>query len=92
MLTKKVKFAVMFVLLLVAGAVQAGGDPVKGAELAIDCADCHGEGGKGGDNSPLAGLDEARHVELLIGYKSGVKGAVKPKILSRSPEPLPTFS
>jgi cytochrome c553 len=71
MLTKKVMFAVMFVLLLVAGAVQAGGDPVKGAELAVDCADCHGEGGKGGDNSPLAGLDEAGHVELLIAYKSG---------------------
>ncbi len=71
MLTKKLMIAVMFALSLVAGAIQAGGDQVKGAELAIDCADCHGEEGKGGDNSPLAGLDEAKHLEMLKGYQSG---------------------
>ena len=72
MLTRKLIFAVMFILMLVAGAVQAGGDPARGQELAIDCSDCHGEDGKGDeDNPPIAGMDEAEHIKLLKGYKSG---------------------
>ena len=64
-------FAVMFVLLAAAGVVQAGGDVAKGQELSVDCDDCHGEGGKGGDDPPLAGLDEAKHLQMLKDYKSG---------------------
>ncbi len=72
MLTKKLIFAFMFVLMLSAGAVQAGGDPVRGQELAVDCGDCHGEDGLGDeDYSGLAGLDEAKHIKLLQDYKSG---------------------
>ncbi len=72
MLSKKLIVAVMFILMLVAGAVQAGGDPAAGAALAVDCADCHGEDGKGDeDNPPLAGLDEAYHIEQLKAFKSG---------------------
>jgi len=71
MLIRKLMFAVMFVLLAAAGAVQAGGDVAKGQELSIDCDDCHGEGGKGGDDPPLAGLDEATHFKMLKDYKSG---------------------
>jgi len=71
MLTRKLMFAVMFVLLLAAGAVQAGGDVAKGQELSVDCADCHGEEGKGGEDPPLAGLDETKHFEMLKAYKSG---------------------
>ncbi len=72
MLTKKLMFAVMFVLLLAAGGLQAGGDPARGQELAVDCADCHGADGKGDEDNPaIAGLDETKHVELLKAYKSG---------------------
>ena len=72
MLAKKMLFAVMFILLLATGAVQAGGDVASGLELSEDCVDCHGDDGKGDEDNPLiAGLDEAEHVKLLQGYKSG---------------------
>jgi cytochrome c553 len=73
MLTKRLLFAVMFILMLAAGGVQAGGDAARGAELAAaDCADCHGDDGMGDEDNPkIAGLDAAKHVELLKGYKSG---------------------
>lgn len=72
MLSKKLIFAVMFVLTLAAGAVQAGGDVARGLELSEDCLDCHGDDGKGDeDNPPIAGLDEQEHIDMLKGYKSG---------------------
>ena len=73
MLTRKIIFAVMFILMLAAGAVQAGGDVAKGQELAAaDCADCHGDDGKGDEDNPsIAGLDPAKHIDMLKGYKSG---------------------
>ena len=72
MLTKKLIFAAMFVLILMAGAVQAGGDPARGQELSVDCADCHGEDGKGDEDNPaIAGLDETEHLNMLKAYKSG---------------------
>jgi len=62
----------MFVLLLAAGAVQAGGDAANGQVLSTDCADCHGADGKGDDESPaLAGMDEAEFIAALQGYASG---------------------
>ena len=72
MLTRKLIFAVMFILMMAAGAVQAGGDVARGLELSEDCVDCHGDDGKGDEDNPLiAGLDAAKHVDLLKGYKSG---------------------
>jgi sulfide dehydrogenase cytochrome subunit len=72
MLIRKLMFAVMFILLLAAGAVQAGGDPARGQELSVDCADCHGEDGKGDEDNPaIAGLDAAEHLAMLKAYKSG---------------------
>ncbi len=77
MLSRKLVLAVMFVLMLMAGAVQAGGDPVTGAPaagaaLAVDCADCHGEDGKGDADVPaLAGMDETYMIEQLRAFKSG---------------------
>lgn len=60
----------MFILMLAAGSVQAGGDVAKGAELAVDCADCHGDEGLGDEDYPaLAGLDAAAHAEKLAGFK-----------------------
>ncbi len=73
MLIRKLMFAVMFILMLAAGAVQAGGDVASGQELSVDCADCHGADDKGDeDNPPIAGLDEAKHFEMLKAYKPSV--------------------
>lgn len=72
MLTKKLLIAMMFILMLVAGGVQAGGDAARGAELASDCADCHGADGKGDEDMPaLAGMDAAEHAKKLADFKSG---------------------
>jgi sulfide dehydrogenase cytochrome subunit len=72
MLSKKVIFAAAFLLSLPFATVQAGGDPVRGEELSVDCADCHGEDGMGDEDSPkIAGLDEMEHFALLKGYQSG---------------------
>ena len=68
----RVLSTILFVLILTIGSAQAGGDAARGAELAVDCADCHGDDGAGDDESPaLAGLDQAYHVEQLQAFKSG---------------------
>ncbi len=72
MLIKKVIFTAIFVLALAAGTVHAGGDVARGQELSIDCADCHGEDGKGDEETPkIAGLEASYHVEQLKAYQSG---------------------
>ena len=73
MLTKKLIFALMFVLMLAAGGVQAGGDAAKGAELAAaDCADCHGDDSLGDEDVPaIGGIDEAAMLKELMAFKSG---------------------
>ncbi len=72
MLSKKLIIAVMFILMLAAGGVQAGGDAAKGAELAVDCADCHGDDGLGDEDTPaIAGTDEATFIKDLQDFKSG---------------------
>jgi cytochrome c553 len=59
-------------MLMAAGGVQAGGDAARGQELSEDCAGCHGDDGKGDDETPaLAGMDKAAHVSALKGYASG---------------------
>jgi len=71
-MTIRLMTAMLFVLMLAAGSVQAGGDAARGAELAVDCADCHGEDGMGDEDNPkLAGMDKAAFVSALEGYKSG---------------------
>ena len=70
----KIRFviAILFVLFLAAGTVQAGGDAANGQALSADCADCHGEDGKGDEDNPgLAGMDKAEFVAALKGYASG---------------------
>src|SRR5210317_839278 len=70
MLNKKLTIAIMFILMLAAGGVQAGGDAAKGAELAAECADCHGDDGKGDEDVPgIAGLDAAEHAKKLANFK-----------------------
>ena len=72
MLSKKIIFAAIFVLSLPVTTVQAGGDPVRGQELAIDCVDCHGDDGMGDEDMPkIAGLDKKEHFDMLKGYQTG---------------------
>ena len=72
MLSKKLIIAMMFILMLAAGGVQAGGDAAKGAELSADCADCHGDDGMGDEDVPtIAGMDAAKHAKALADFKSG---------------------
>ncbi len=72
MLTKKLIIAMMFFLMLVAGSVQAGGDVARGQELAVDCADCHGDDGLGDEDIPaIAGMDAADQIKQLMAFKSG---------------------
>ncbi|MGD8358248.1 MAG: c-type cytochrome [Lysobacterales bacterium] len=67
-------FAIVFVSMLAAGPLYAGGDAAHGKELSVDCADCHGDDGMGDDETPaIAGMDEAEFVADLKGYKSGEK-------------------
>ncbi len=68
----KLVMAMIFVLLLAAGAVQAGGDAANGKALSVDCSDCHGENGMGDDETPaVAGMEEAAFIAALMGYVSG---------------------
>jgi cytochrome c553 len=53
-------------------SAQAGGDAARGADLSVDCADCHGEDGMGDDDFPrLAGLEVAYLLEQLTLIKTG---------------------
>ena len=64
MLSKKLIIAAMFILMLLAGNVQAGGDATRGEELAVDCADCHGDDGLGDEDVPaIAGMAAADQVK-----------------------------
>ena len=51
---------------------MANGDADRGAQLAVDCADCHGEDGRGDEDIPsIAGIAAAKHHKILADYKSG---------------------
>ena len=66
--------AMLVVLILTAGSVQAGGDSARGEELAAnaECGMCHGDDGMGDEDNPkLAGMDNAAFMAALKGYKSG---------------------
>jgi len=69
----RILIASLFILMLAAGSAVAGGDAARGAELAADCAMCHGDAGEGdgGDTPAIAGMDEAAHVAALKGFASG---------------------
>lgn len=72
MFTRKLIVAMMFILMLAAGSAQAGGDAARGQELAIDCADCHGDDGLGDEDVPaIAGMDAVDQLKELMAFKSG---------------------
>ena len=72
MLNKNLFITVMFFLLLLPGSALAGGDPARGAELSVECANCHGDDGKGDDDFPaIAGQNAAILATFLKAFKSG---------------------
>ena len=72
MLISRLLIAVFFVLLLIATAVQAGGDPVRGKEIGEWCAECHGEDGLGDEEFPaIAGMSEDEIFKALMAFKTG---------------------
>jgi cytochrome c553 len=71
-MTTRLIIALAFVLMLATGSALAGGDAAKGSELSVDCVDCHGEDGKGDDETPaIAGMDEAEQIAALKAFASG---------------------
>ena len=72
MLTRKLIIALILILMLAAGGVQAGGDAANGKVLSEDCSDCHGEDGLGDEDTPaIAGMDAAGHAKKLADFQSG---------------------
>jgi len=72
MLSRKLMIAMMFVLMLATGAVQAGGDAANGKVLSANCVDCHGDMGLGDEEVPaIAGMDAAKHAKMLSDFKAG---------------------
>lgn len=60
--------------LLAAGTAQAGGDVAAGKAKAEDCADCHGDDGKGDDKVPaLAGLSADKFTKAMQEYQNGTR-------------------
>ncbi len=72
MLTRKVMTATLFAMTLVVGSSWACGDAAKGEELAVDCADCHGDDFLGDEDIPgLAGQNADDLVKAMKAFKSG---------------------
>ncbi|HYP68257.1 MAG TPA: c-type cytochrome [Thiobacillaceae bacterium] len=69
----KVTLMILGAFLFVAGPAHAG-DASAGQAKAEECANCHGEDGKGdSDNPPIAGMAEADFIKVLKDYKSGAR-------------------
>lgn len=61
-------------LTLVSGAAWASGDAAAGQELAIDCAGCHGDDGKGDEDFPgITGMSEEDFMKAMKEYADGTR-------------------
>jgi cytochrome c553 len=61
---------------LMTGPAFAGGDAAAGKAKSEACADCHGEDGKGDDETPkLVGLSTADFTKAMEEYASGARKA-----------------
>jgi cytochrome c553 len=61
-----------------AGAAWAGGDAAAGKAKSEACAYCHGEDGKGDDETPaLAGLSAADFTKAMTEYQDGTRAEAK---------------
>lgn len=74
MLTRNLIISAICVLMFAAGGVQAEADTGRGEELAVDCADCHGDDGLGDEEVPaIAGMDAAAQLKELMDFKTGAR-------------------
>lgn len=75
MLTRKpilIAMVSLFMLVLMAGNVQAKGSAERGGDLTFDCIECHGMDGKGNfETPPIVGLKESYLLKKLRGFYSG---------------------
>ena len=72
MMTRILTIATAFMLVLLAGNVQAAGNASRGGDLSHDCIECHGMDGKGNFETPaIAGLKESYILKRLRGFNSG---------------------
>ena len=61
-------------VVLAASTAQAAGDVAAGKAKAEDCADCHGDDGKGDDKNPaVAGMSAEKFTKALQEYQNGVR-------------------
>jgi cytochrome c553 len=74
MSNRLVLMILMLSLLLAVFGALAAGDPVRGAEVAEECAFCHGDEGLGDGEFPaIAGMEEAALLKELEDFKSGAR-------------------
>ncbi len=60
--------------LMIAGQALAGGDAAAGKAKAEACTDCHGDDGKGDEDSPsIAGMRATNFVDAMKGYQTGAR-------------------
>jgi len=61
-------------VLFAAGSAQAGGDVAAGKAKAADCADCHGDDGKGDAKNPsIAGEPTDKFTKAIKEYQNGTR-------------------
>jgi cytochrome c553 len=67
--------AVFAALALIATPTYAGGDAAAGKKIAEgSCADCHGDDGKGDDQTPaIAGLSVEKFTKDMTEYQNGTR-------------------
>jgi len=73
MLSKSILVVILFTLMLVVSDLYAGGDPVRGEDMAQLCADCHRDDLLGDDEDvpAIGGKDAAYILEQLMAFKAG---------------------
>lgn len=77
MLTRHAKIAIIFgsfMLMFTAADIQAKGNVERGADLIVDCVECHGMNGLGDfETPPIAGLKYDYLLKQLRAFHSGKK-------------------
>jgi cytochrome c553 len=58
---------------LLAGPAYAGDAAAGKAKAEADCADCHGDDGKGEEDFPIAGMSVADFTKAIVEYQDGTR-------------------
>ena len=60
-------------LALIAGPSYAGDAAAGKTKATADCADCHGDDGKGEEDAPIAGMSVADFTKAITEYQNGTR-------------------